>query len=305
VFLITSAADFPLSFYSGYIDEHMYGLSNHSLSSYFFERLKSLLIGALIGMPVLLVFYFILKTFPHDWWLVFGLFIFGFSFVLNRLFPVLILPLFHKLVPIENPDLSGAIDRISQKAGVNVNGVFSFDMSKNTKKVNAAFTGIGKSKRIILGDTLISNFSNDEVVTVFAHEAGHYFHKHVLKLTLLSVAVTFGGLFLTSVLYALLVKQFGFAGPASLAALPLLSLLLGTYGFVTAPVSNIVSRKFEVEADAFALQATRDKEAFISTMNKLADYNLSEKSPNRFIEFLFHSHPSIEKRIQFARSFSV
>ena len=300
---ITGVVSFPLSFYGGYVLEHKYGLSNQSILSYFRESMKSMMIGLIIGIPVMMVFYFILKTFPGNWWLIFGAFIFLFSFVLGRLAPVLILPLFHKLIPVTDPVLSGFINEISVKAGVNVNGVYTIDMSKNTNKVNAAFTGIGKSKRILLGDTLVNKFSPDEIKTVFAHEAGHYFHRHIIKLTIISAALTFTGLYLTSTVYNYLVKYYSFESTASLAALPLLGLLLGAYGLITSPISNIISRKFEWEADTFALETTGDNKAFISAMEKLAASNLAEKSPNRVLEFLFHSHPSIEKRIQFAKNF--
>lgn len=301
--LLTGLVSFSLSFYSGYIIEHKYGLSNQTLAGYFWESLKATLVGGVIGIPVILAFYYILKTYPGNWWLIFGTFMFLLSFVLGRLAPVLILPIFYKLIPIKDPSLAQSIDEISSKAGVNVNGVYTFDMSKNTNKVNAAFTGIGKSKRILLGDTLISKFTTQEIKTVFAHEAGHYFYKHVLKLTLISAVLTFAGLYLTSLAYDYLVKYFAFDSTTSLAALPLLGLLLGAYGLITTPIGNIISRKFEWEADTFALSSTGDKEAFISAMEKLADSNLSEKSPNKAIEFLFHSHPSIDKRIQFAREF--
>jgi STE24 endopeptidase len=303
--LLTGIVSFPLSFYSSYVVEHKYGLSNQTLTGYFRESLKSTLVGAVIGIPVILTFFYILKTFSANWWLIFGTFIFLLSFVLGRLAPVLILPLFHKLIPITDPLLVQSIGEISSKAGVNVNGVYTFDMSKNTNKINAAFTGIGKSKRILLGDTLISKFTNEEIRIVFAHEAGHYFHKHILKLTLISAVLTFAGLYLTSIAYEHLVRYFTFESITTIAALPLLGLLIGAYGFITTPIGNIISRKFEWEADTFALSTTGDSKSFISAMEKLADSNLSEKSPNKLIEFLFHSHPSIDKRIQFAKDFVI
>ncbi len=301
--VITGVVGFPISFYSGYVLEHKYGLSNQSVAAYFRESLKSMAIGLIIGVPVILAFYFILKTFPNNWWLVFGAFMFLFSFVLGRLAPVIILPLFHKLIPVTDPALTGFVNEISEKAGVNVNGVYTFDMSKNTNKVNAAFTGVGKSKRILLGDTLINKFTPDEIRFVFAHEAGHYFHNHIVKLTIISAAITFTGLYLTSAAYDYLVKYYSFESTTSLAALPLLGMLLGVYGLITSPIGNIISRKYEWEADTFALKTTGDSNSFISAMEKLAVSNLADRSPNKVLEFLFHSHPSIEKRIQFAKNF--
>jgi len=178
-------------------------------------------------------------------------------------------------------------------------------MSKNTKKANAAFTGIGKSKRIILGDTLLKNFSPEEIETVFAHEMGHYKKRHIMKLMTVSVVMTFAGLYLTSLAYSNSLNTFGFNSVSEIAALPLLFIYLSLFGLITSPISNILSRKFEWEADTFAIETTRDKGAFISAMEKLADQNLADKTPNKIIEFLFHSHPSIDKRIKFAEDYKL
>lgn len=295
---------FPLGFYSEYILEHRYNLSNQTLIKYFTEKLKGLLVGIVIGIPLILAFYYILKKFGNSWWLILGIFMFMVSVVLQRLGPTLIMPLFYKFKPVENESLKNKILEISRKAGVTIHGIFTFDMSRNTKKANAAFTGMGKSKRIILGDTLINNFSDKEIETVFAHEAGHYTKRHLMKLMLLSTVLTFGGLFVTAKLYSSTYGYFGFSGISELAALPLLFLYLSLYSIVTIPVSNIFSRKYEWEADTFALNTTNDKEAFISAMEKLADQNLADKTPNKIIEFLFHSHPSLQKRIDFAKKFN-
>ena len=296
---------FPLSFYSGYILEHKYDLSNQNLKGYFTESLKGLMLALALGIPILLGFYFILKNTGEWWWLVLGLFIFLISVVLGRLAPVLIMPLFYKFKPVEDESIKDRLLSLCKKTGVEVEGIFTFNMSKSTKKANAAFTGMGKSKRIILGDTLMEKFTPEEIEFVFAHEMGHYTKKHITKLVLLSTVSTFLGLYLTSLLYTGTLGFFGFSNAYEIAALPLLFLYLSIYGLITSPISNIFSRKYEWEADTYALETTRDKEAFISSMEKLADQNLAEKTPNRIIEFLFHSHPSITKRIEFARNYEL
>lgn len=295
---------FPLDFYSGYIMEHKYELSNQTIGGYFFEKFKGLLLGAVIGGPLLCAFYYILKNFGDNWWLVLGIFLFFFSIVMGRLAPTLIMPLFYKFTSLENDVVKDRILNLAQKAGVKINGIFAFNMSKNTKKANAAFTGIGKSKRIILGDTLLESFDENEIETVFAHEMGHYTKKHILKLTGVSTILTFAGLFITAKLYSLTLGWFGFTSVYELAALPLLFLWLSLYSLITSPITNIMSRKFEWEADTYALEITKNREAFISAMEKLADQNLADKQPNKIIEFLFHSHPSLEKRIEFARGYN-
>lgn len=301
--IFESIVTFPLSFYSGYILEHKYKLSNQTLFRHFKEKFKGLLVGAVIGIPLILVFFFILQTYENYWWVILGVFMFFISVIMGRLAPVLIFPIFYKFKPIENESLSARIMNLCKKTGVKIQGIFTFDMSKNTKKANAAFTGLEKSKRIILGDTLIDKFSEDEIESVFAHEMGHYSKKHVLKLIISSTVLSFLGLYITSVLYVNSLSIFGFTNISEIAALPLLFLYLSLYGLITSPLSNMQSRKYEWEADTYALQTTGNKEAFISAMEKLAAQNLSDKTPNKIIEFLFHSHPSLEKRIEFAKSF--
>lgn len=303
--IIQSAITFPLSFYSDYTLEHKYGLSNQTIPGYFKEKIKGMLIGLLLGIPLLLIFYFIIKNYSESWWLILGAVMFFFSVIIGRLAPTLIMPLFYKFKPLENEEIKQKILSLCEKTGVRIQGIFEFNMSKNTKKANAAFTGIGKSKRIILGDTLLKNFSPEEIETVFAHEMGHYKKRHIMKLMTVSVVMTFAGLYLTSLAYSNSLNTFGFNSVSEIAALPLLFIYLSLFGLITSPISNILSRKFEWEADTFAIETTRDKGAFISAMEKLADQNLADKTPNKIIEFLFHSHPSIDKRIKFAEDYKL
>lgn len=302
--VILELITFPISFYSSFILEHKYGLSAQSLPRYFAERFKSAAIGAAFGIPVLLAFYFIIRNYPDEWWLIFGVFMFAVSFIIGKFFPVAVFPLFYRLSRIQDPEIEEHIRKISAGAGINVEGVYTFNMSKNTNKVNAFFAGMGNTKRILLADTLISNFTAREIAAVFAHEAGHYYRRHIKRLMLLSVVLTFAGLYLTSLAYSGIVAATGLADISRPASLPLLGLLLSVYSFITSPLTNIVSRRFEREADAYALESTGDSGAFISAMEKLSSINLSERSPDGWIEFLFHSHPSTEKRISFARAYS-
>ena len=302
--ILESIISFPIGFYSDYILEHRYNLSNQTLSVYFKEKLKGLALGLVLGIPLMFAFYYILITYKENWWLVLGIFMFLVSVVIGRIAPTLLMPLFYKFKPIEDESLKNRILELCKKTGVKINGIFTFDMSKNTKKANAAFTGIGKSKRIILGDTLVNNFSEGEIEMVFAHEMGHYTKKHIVKLMTISTILTFAGLYLTAKLYEASLSYFGFENTSQIAALPLLFLFLSLYGLITTPISNILSRKYEWEADTFALETTKDRASFISAMEKLADQNLADKTPNKIIEFLFHSHPSIEKRIKFAKDFT-
>jgi STE24 endopeptidase len=294
---IESIITLPLGFSSSYIIEHRYNLSNQTIERWIGERVKGLLVGAPLLILVVLALYYCLKTYGNGWWLPVSIILTLISVVLARIVPIFIMPLFYKFTPLENGSLKEKIQRLCANAGVRIEGVFSFNMSKNTKKANAGFTGIGKAKRIILGDTLLYHFSEEEIETVFAHELGHYKHRHIMIGMVVGVLSTFIGLFITSKLYAVSLSWFGFGAITDLAALPLLGLWLSVYGVVTSPLGNALSRKHEREADRYAVRTTKNKHAFVSALRKLANTNLSDPEPSRFVEFFFHSHPSIARRV--------
>jgi STE24 endopeptidase len=293
---------FPLKFYSGFSLEHAYNLSNQTFLRWLWEQTKALLVGSFLGVPVLLVFFYCLEEFGNSWWLPVAVVMFILTTLLARIAPKVIFPLFYKFTPLEKEELKERINRLCAEAGFHVEGVFSFNMSKNTRKANAAFTGLGKTKRVILGDTLLEKFSEDEIEAVLAHELGHYRHGHIWKGILLSTVVTFVGLFITSRLYLTSLSLFGIERIDDLAAFPLLGLWLGLFGFATTPIMNTISRKHEYEADQYAARKSGNPMAFIGALKKLADVNLADSAPNPVVEFLFYSHPSIEKRIRRAES---
>ena len=288
----------PLKYYSGFHLEHKYGLSNQSFWMWVWEGAKGLLIGVPIMMPILLILYYCLRNFGVWWWLPVGAFTFLVSVVLARLAPVLIFPLFYKFKPLEEGELKHKLLTLCENVGMAVQGVFVFDMSKNTKKANAAFTGIGKSKRIILGDTLLANFNDEEIESIFAHELGHYKLRHIWMMMFVGTLSSFLGLYVTAQAYQASLFWFGFGSIDQIAALPLLGLWLGLYSLVTSPLSNMLSRAHERAADRFAVRFSGKKPAFVGALRKLAGMNLADASPHPLIEFLFHSHPSIEKRIR-------
>jgi len=288
---------FPFSFYTGFYLEHKYNLSNQTFFKWIWENLKGLLVSAVIGIPILLFFFYSLNQFGNLWWLPFAILLFIVSVILARIIPILILPLFYKVTPIDNENLKNAIAALAEGAGIRVENVYKFDMSKNTKKANAAFTGIGKSKRILLGDTLLNSYSEDEIETVIAHELGHYKKKHIVKNIIIGTASSFLTLFLISLLYQFSLRWFGFSAISQIAALPVLSLWGMLIGVIQTPLSNILSRKYEYEADQYAVSSTKKPGAFIRTLEKLTQQNLGDKDPHPFIEWFFYSHPSIKNRI--------
>jgi len=288
---------FPLNFISGYIIEHRFNLSDQKLRSWLWEHLKGLLISTPLMLVIIIIFFALLRRFPDMWWLLMGSVMVLFSIILARLAPVLLFPLFYKFKALENQTLATKVADLCQKVGLNLEGVYQFNLSKTTHKANAAFTGIGKSKRVILGDTLLNNMDHDEIQAVLAHELGHYKLKHIWKGMLIGVIVTFLGLYLVALFYKSSLILFNFDHPAQIAALPLIALLLTIYQFITAPLLNAYSRANERAADDFAVNLIGNAAVFISGLNKLAEQNLSDRTPHPLVEFLFYSHPSIEKRI--------
>lgn len=302
--IFSSILFMPINIYTGFYLEHKYKLSNQTFYKYFIENVKSLLVGLAIGIPILLLFFFVINQFGDLWWLVFASAMFLISVVLSQLFPIIILPIFYKILPLNDEDLKTRISNLAKGAGIKVENVFTFDMSKNTKKANAAFTGLGKTKRIILGDTLLNNYSKDEIETVIAHELGHYKHMHIVKNILFGTVSSFLTFFIISILYKNSLSWFDFKSITQIAALPLLSLWAMIIGLIQSPIGNILSRKYEYEADRYAIESTLKPESFINTLNKLTDQNLGDREPHPFVEWFFYSHPSIKNRINAIKNFA-
>lgn len=299
--LFFSAFGLPFDFYGSFIIEHRFGLSNQSFIRWVWERVKSLMVSTVIGVPVALVFYYFLKSSGENWWLFFSIFIVFITVILARVAPVLIFPLFYKFKEIEDGEIKERIEKVLSDAGVSIKGIFSFNMSKDTKKANAGFTGLGKTKRIILSDTLIQDFTPAEIAVVFAHEAGHYVHKHIIKNLIFSTLVIFVTLFICGKLHAVTIDAMGITELHALQALPVLMLYLSISGLMMMPLTNYISRRYEFQADEYSVRKTSDKDSFVSAMNKLAETNLADKEPHPAVEFLLYSHPSIKRRIEFAQ----
>ena len=296
--IVGSVLSFPITYYTGFYLEHKYNLSNQTFWKWIVEGIKGLLVSIVIGVPILLTFYYILNTFYSLWWLPFATIMFFISVVLAQIFPILIFPIFYKITPIENESLKERIQKLALNAKLKVENVYKFNMSKNTKKANAAFTGLGKTKRIILGDTLLENYSEDEIETVIAHELGHYKKKHIIKNIFIGTVSSFLTLFIIAFLYESSLSWFGFESLTQISAIPILALWSMLIGLIQSPLGNILSRKFEYEADEYAVIETKNPSAFKRTLEKLTDQNLGDKEPHPFVEWFFYSHPSIKNRIK-------
>ena len=297
-----SVIGFPFDFYGSYIVEHKFGLSNQTFFKWLWEKSKSSFLSIVIGVPVSLVFYFLIRSMGDKWWLYFAGFIFVISVFFARIAPVVIFPLFYKFTKLEDGEIKEKLEKILADVNIKITGIFSFNMSKDTKKANAGFTGLGKSKRIILSDTLLEKFTPDEIAIVFAHEAGHYKHRHIVKNIMFSTVVIFASFYICSVLHTLTIKAMGFENVYDLAALPALVFYLTLSGLIMMPVTNYISRRYEFQADGYAVKLTSDIDSFVSTMEKLAEINLADKEPHPVVEFFLYSHPSIKRRIETAKN---
>ncbi len=293
-----SVLTIPLAFYSGYILERKYGLSNQSLKRWAWEHLKALLVSAPLAIAALVILYACLERFGTAWWLPVGIVLTLFSVLLARLAPVLLFPIFYKFTPLEEGLLRERLTQLCTAAGVAFRGIYVFNLSKNTKKANAGFAGIGGSRRVILGDTLVHDFTGEEIETVFAHELGHYVHHHLLIGMAVGTVSTFLGLFVASGLYDWSLGIAGFSSVTQLGALPLLAIWLSVFGLVVSPVGNMLSRRHERQADRYAVEKTGNSAAFAAALRKLEFMNLADPEPHPLVEFLFYSHPSISRRIR-------
>ena len=294
--------DLPLEYYSGFVLPHRFGQSTQDLKGWVLDQLKNLLISAPLGLLVLELVYLALRLTGGWWWLWTGAGMLIFTVLLSNLAPVLIMPLFNKFVPLgeEHAELAERLVRLAERAHTKVRGVFKFDMSKRTKAATAALTGIGNTRRIILGDTLLNEFSVDEIETVLAHELGHHVHKDIPLLITFSTVLTLGGLYLASLVMTWAAGAFGFSGPADIAGLPALGLALGVFSLLTQPLGNAFSRWRERMADEYSLQSTGKAASFASAFMRLANQNLSEVEPEKWVVFLFYDHPPLGERIRMA-----
>ena len=301
---IYSIINLPLGYYSGFVLPHRFGQSNQTFRDWMIDQLKGLAIGAPLSLILLELLYLALRVTGDLWWLWAAAGMLVFTVLLSNLAPILIAPIFNKYVPLgdEHKELAERLLALARRANTKVRGVFKFDMSKRTKSANAALTGIGNTRRIVLGDTLINEFSTEEIETVLAHELGHHVHRDIPLLITFGAISTTLSLYIASLALNWAIDYFGFNSPADIAAFPALSLIFGVYGLVTMPISNAVSRWREKMADDYALQSTGKNEAFASAFTRLANQNLGEIDPEKWVVFMFYSHPPLGERIERARN---
>ena len=302
--LVYQVLDAPLSYYSGFVLPHRYQLSHQSLRSWLADLAKGLVLGLIFELVAVEVLYLLLAVQPTVWWLWAAGAMLLVSVVLANLAPVLILPLFYKLTPLQDEELTRRLLALAEQAHTRVRGVFTMNMSQKTSAANAALMGLGNTRRIVLGDTLLGVYTVDEIEVVLAHELGHHVHRDLWKLILTQTILTLGGLYLVNLgLHWAVESAHLYPALTDVAAMPLVGVALGLFGLVTMPISNGLSRLIESQADEYALQTTRKTDAFTNAMTRLANQNLSELDPGPVIEFLLYDHPAVSKRLKHAERF--
>jgi len=304
LFLILHAVWAPLAYYTGVILERRYSLSSESAGSWLKDQINSLGLSLVFAVAGAELMYLAIHRWPVWWWLAAGAGFFAVELGLILVAPILLLPLFYRFKPLERPQLQERLRALSERAGIRVLGAYEWGLGEKTRRANAALVGAGGTRRIILSDTLLADYSDDEIEVVLAHELGHHVHRDVLTgAAARAVPLTLGlaaaaWVFHAAGSFGLLPGIHGIGDPAGL---PLILLAAGSLVLAFAPLLHGLSRRHERRADEYALRLSERPAAFISAMRRLGAQNLAEPQPSRIVLWLFHSHPPIEERIERAR----
>ncbi len=293
---ISKALGVGLDYY-GFRLEQRYSLSNQKFGAWAWDEIKGFLVGLVMASIIVELLYFTIRQWPQHWWVLAWALFMGLFILLAQLAPVVLFPIFYKFEPLENEELRRRLVVLGERAGTRVRGVYRWKLSEKSKKANAALTGLGNTRRIILADTLLDNYTPEEIEAVLAHELGHHVHKHILKSIFVQAAITLLGFWAANWVLHYAVDQRMFEQLSDFANLPLLALVSVVLSFLLMPALNAYSRFNERQADRYAFESTESVEPFISSMNKLAEQNLAERTPSKWVEWFFHSHPSISRRL--------
>jgi STE24 endopeptidase len=287
--------------YYGFHLERRFHLSNQRFGAWAWDEIKGFLVGIILGGVVVELVYFTIRQWPQHWWILAWALFMGLFVLMAQLAPVVLFPIFYKFEPLENEELRRRLVVLSEHAGTRVRGVYRWKLSEKSKKANAALTGLGNTRRIILADTLLDNYTPEEIEAVLAHELGHHVHRHIVKSILVQAGITLFGFWAANWVLHYAVDHHMFEQLSDFANLPLLALVSVVLSFLLMPALNAYSRFNERQADRYAFETTASVEPFISSMNKLAAQNLAERTPAKWVEWFFHSHPSISRRLEAAR----
>jgi len=303
--LLNELGGLPIGFYGSYILDRRYGVSRQTLGSWLGDQAKSFGLGLVLTIAAGRLLYAFIDAMPGLWWLpagiVFALVVIG----LANVAPLILLPLFYSVKPLARESLRARLVTLAERAGARVLDAYEWGLGAKTTKANAALTGIGRSRRILVSDTMLEQYSEEEIEVVLAHELAHHVHGDIWKGIAFEAALILAGFFAAAHVLVALAPVAGFSGPADLAGLPILVLAAGAVSLVALPAAHAMSRAHERSADRFALTLTQNPGAFVSAMKRLGAQNLAEDEPSQLVQWLFYSHPPIRERIAVAREFRV
>ena len=301
--LLTKVLSLGLDYY-GFLIEHRYHLSNQRLRGWAWDQIKGFVLIFFFGQMLVQLIYFLIRWQPHWWWVTAWALFMVLSVILAQLAPVLLFPLFFRFRALDDEDLTARLTRLSENAGAKVRGVYEWMLSEKTKKANAALMGLGRTRRVVISDTLLATCNHDEIEAVLAHELGHHVYRHMLKGIAVQSVITFFGFWCLKL--SIRWAEFGWQryDQIDFANLPLMILVATAISVLLAPVMNAYSRFNERQADLYAWKAIGTVVPFCGAMEKLAAQNLSEREPSRVVEVLFHSHPPIGRRLKAAQAWA-
>jgi STE24 endopeptidase len=302
--LLNEAGALPLAAFGGLVLERRYGLSNEQVAGWLLDQAKAVLLTIAVGAIVAALVYWCIRRSPGAWWLPASAAFAALMVGLAHLAPIVLLPLFYDVKTLDRAPLRERLLALARRAGARALGVYEWGLSARTRKANAALTGIGSSKRILVSDTMLTSYSDEEIEVVLAHELAHLMHGDAWRALLLESAVAAAGFFAAAQVLAAAQVPLGLSGPHDLAGLPLIALVFGGVLLVTLPLTRAFSRASERRADRAALELTRNPAAFVSAIGRLAAQNLAEERPSRLVRCLLLSHPPTDERIAAARAFA-
>ena len=301
--LVNEIGGMPLAWYSGFFLERRYGLSNQRFAAWTRDQVKSHAMGLLLSWCGALILYGLIALWPRHWWLTAGVLFAAFIVGLTQLTPVLVLPIFYRVKPLERESLRARLLALAERAGARVPGAYEWGLGDRTRKANAALAGLGWTRRILVSDTMLAEYSDEEIEVVLAHELAHHVHGDIWKGIVFESALILAGVYLAARVLQTLATPIGLRDVADIAGLPLLLLAAGAVSLVMQPLAHAMSRAYERSADRFALDLTRNPEAFVSALRRLGAQNLAEEHPSKLVQWLFYSHPPLRERIDAAQSF--
>jgi STE24 endopeptidase len=301
--LLLEVAGLPLAFYRGVTLERRYGLSTQTTARWWLDHLKAAGISLVFATVGALIVVSLMRWDTERWWVYAAVIFTVILVLLAQLAPVVLLPLFYEITPLSRDDLRDRLVALAGKAGTGIAGVFEWRLSDRTKKANAALAGIGRTRRILLSDTLLAEHSDDEIEVILAHELAHHVYRDIWSAILVETVLIALGCFAADRILAMFATSAGLEGKGDVASLPLLALTVGAVSLALLPITNALSRAHERRADRYALTMTRNAPAFITAMKRLSAQNLAEEEPSRLVQILFHTHPTINARIIAAQQY--